>query len=88
MRNILVFVFLFIGTKMIAAQEIELMNKFENYSHTLDSTTIPYRMFIPPDQENEKFPLIPCVKCNGKTFQSHSGWKGSLSPAIRLRYSY
>ncbi|PIQ09395.1 MAG: hypothetical protein COW71_06870 [Ignavibacteriales bacterium CG18_big_fil_WC_8_21_14_2_50_31_20] len=66
MRNILVFVFLFIGTKMIAAQEIELMNKFENYSHTLDSTTIPYRMFIPQYQENEKLPLIIALHGSGE----------------------
>ena len=66
MRNILVFVFLFIGIKMITAQEIELMNKFEKSSHTLDSTTIPYRMFIPQHQENEELPLIIALHGSGE----------------------
>ena len=48
---------LFTG-QLIFAQEIELMNKFESYSHTMDTTTIPYRLFTPENLGAEKVPLV------------------------------
>jgi len=66
MKNILSIIFLFIGIKMITAQEIEVMNKFQNNSHTLDITTIPYRMFVPQNEANEKLPLIVALHGAGE----------------------
>lgn len=51
-------ILLFLSFNNMFSQEIELINKFESYLHTMDSTTIPYRMFIPEKAKNEKLPLI------------------------------
>ncbi|MDA3860434.1 MAG: prolyl oligopeptidase family serine peptidase [Melioribacteraceae bacterium] len=57
MRILFTVILLFFGN-FITAQEMELMNKFEFYEHTLDTTTIPYRLFTPENKEDAKLPLV------------------------------
>lgn len=40
------------------AQGISLMNNFESHTHTLDTTTIPYRLFTPEKLNDDKLPLV------------------------------
>ncbi|MBU0476006.1 MAG: prolyl oligopeptidase family serine peptidase [Bacteroidetes bacterium] len=51
-------ILLFMSFNNMFSQEVELINKFGSYLHKMDSTTIPYRMFIPEKAKNEKLPLI------------------------------
>jgi len=48
------------------AQENELINRFGSFSHTMDSTTIPYRMFVPENIKNEKLPLVISLHGSGE----------------------
>ena len=57
MKRILT-VLLLLSFSTIFSQEIELMNKFNFFSHTLDTTTIPYRVFTPKNQSKSKLPLV------------------------------
>ncbi len=53
----LVYVLFIVFSGIVFAQESKLENKFGSYSHSLDSTTIPYRLFI-PEQTGTKTPLV------------------------------
>ncbi len=61
-----IFLVLFSLLSTITAQEIELMNKFGIYSHTSDTTTIPYRLFTPANNNNAKLPLIIALHGSGE----------------------
>ena len=57
MRRLITVLFL-LSFSTIFSQEIELMNKFDFRSHTVDTTTIPYRFFKPEVQNNSLLPLV------------------------------
>ena len=57
MKRIFTVLFL-LSFNTIFSQEIGLMNKFEFYSHTMDTTTIPYRFFSPENKSDAKLPLV------------------------------
>jgi predicted peptidase len=58
MKLLFFIIFILFNGQTTFAQEINLMNKLESYTHTLDTTTIPYRMFIPDTQNGTKLPLV------------------------------
>jgi len=57
MKIFFTIILLSIGT-FTFSQNIKLLNKFESYSHTMDTTTIPYRFFAPENNGDEKLPLV------------------------------
>lgn len=57
MKRFIIVLFL-LSFSTIFSQEIELMNKFDFRSHTVDTTTIPYRFFKPEVKNNSLLPLV------------------------------
>jgi len=58
MKFIYTTLFLLIFNSFGFSQINSIMKQFENRSHTFDTTSIPYRIFIPSQQENIAYPLI------------------------------
>ena len=48
------------------SQEKEIINKFKFRTHTYDTTTIPYRLFIPETNEKSKMPLVIALHGSGE----------------------
>lgn len=66
MKNISQFILILLICSTIFSQETNLMNMFQTNSHTLDSTTIPYRMFVPENNDGDKLPLVVALHGSGE----------------------
>ena len=47
-------------------QEKEIINEFKYRTHSYDTTTIPYRLFIPKINNNKKVPLVIALHGSGE----------------------
>jgi len=58
MNKLIFFFIVLFTTQVLYSQETNLTDKFGFYSHTFDTTTIPYRLFIPNVDKGKTQPLI------------------------------
>lgn len=66
MKSLIIVLISILSIISVSAQEVELMNKFEFNSHSLDSTTIPYRFYKPDNISESKLPLIIALHGSGE----------------------
>ena len=65
--KIFIFLLLYCSILIQAQGENSIAKKFEKRSHTFESTTLPYRIFVPEDYDSTKsYPLLLCLHGAGE----------------------